>query len=681
VDAELDAIALAGWSDLASDAADDALQAFRAVVENRPEDIAAWEGVRAAAEQLGDHVQMALASAQLGALCKDDARAAQFWEIAGVVLLEHTDAHDDAEIAFERAFERNPRLDLAFDKLFRAVRARNEDERLLDIIARRLQVAENDAEIAKLFWERARVLRKKGDTQGALTALDNVTMLEPDHVGALALSGEIYISKGRFEDAANMFARLSQSSEAPRQQRLMSGIASVDLYENKLKQFDKALEVLVGLHRANLSTPPVRERLARIATRIGAWRDAANILEQLMVERDKPEGRVEAARGAMQVWRDHLREPTRGLSAVAKLLDEVPDDGEAVDLVLTTGYEQGFRTRVLGRAKVTLLQALQRDPVDADRVALLAKIAGAGGDAPLRQATLGALVALGRNDPGLSDELARIDMRVATRPQIALDVHAMAEIADPLDTGPIPELFAYMAETISAALGPSLESLGVTRRDRVDARGGPPLRLAVAEWMGALGFEGDFELYTGGPEPRGVFGVAGEQPAIVVGREIAVPLSAAARSAIAREVFALRRGISAVRTRDESTLASVVFAACIEAGFPVPHPQYAVFGEVSRAIHKTISRKVKRLLLDPCQRIAAGGYEARDWIDAARRSIDRMAVIAAGDVSLVLADLLGTPREHVSALARDSDRARRLLAFVLSPNYLEIRRKLGMGVR
>src|SRR5262249_32637169 len=155
-------------------------------------------------------------------------------------------------------------------------------------------------------------------------------------------------------------------------------------------------------------------------------------------------------------------------------------------------------------------QALQRDPVDADRVALLAKIAGAGGDAPLRQATLGALVALGRNDPGLSDELVRIDVRVATRPQIALDVHAMAEIADPLDTGPIAELFAYMAETITAALGPSLESLRVTRRDRVEARGGPPLRLAVAEWMGALGFEGDFELYSGGPEPRGVFGIAGE---------------------------------------------------------------------------------------------------------------------------------------------------------------------------
>ena len=82
------------------------------------------------------------------------------------------------------------------------VRARNEDDRLLNIIERRLDVSVDDQEIGKLYWERARVLRKKGDLDGALCALENVTMLEPDHVGALALSGEICISKGAFAEAA-----------------------------------------------------------------------------------------------------------------------------------------------------------------------------------------------------------------------------------------------------------------------------------------------------------------------------------------------------------------------------------------------------------------------------------------------------------------------------------------------
>ena len=680
-EAQVDALGLAGWSDLAAGNASDALTTFRAVVEIRADDVAAWEGVRAASEALGDHVSTALAAAQLGSLCHDDARGAGFWEQAGLILLEHTDAHDDAEIAFERAFERDPRRAVAFDKLFRRVRGRNEDDKLLEIIARRLQVAEDEAEIGKLFWERARVLRKKGDRDGALAALENVTMLEPDHVGALALAGEINITKGAFADAAPLLARLSTVKEAPTQQRLMSGIAAVDLFEKKLGEPEKALEVLLGLHKAGLSTPPVRERLAAAAARTGAWSEATAILEQLMVERDKREGRIDAARLAMAIWRDKLGDPRRAEAAVQKLLDESPDDGEAIDLVLTTGYDPGFRTRMLGRAKQTLVQRLAQEPSDADRVALLAKIAGAGQDAALRQATLGALVALGRSDPGLSEELARIDARVAARPQIALDATAMAEIADPGDAGPIAEVFALMAETISLALGPSLVSLAVTKKERVEARGGHPLRLAVAEWMGALGFEGDFDLYIGGREPNAVHGIAGEQPSIVLGSAIKTPLDATARSAIAREVFALRRGITSVRTRDDNTIASVVVAACIEAGIPMANPGYAVFGEISRAIHKEISRKVKKAILEPCQRIGQGGGDARTWAEAARRSIDRMAVIAAGDVSIVLGDVLGCKRERVAELVPDSDRAKRLLGFVLSPSYLELRRKLGMGVR
>jgi hypothetical protein len=160
-----------------------------------------------------------------------------------------------------------------------------------------------------------------------------------------------------------------------------------------------------------------------------------------------------------------------------------------------------------------------------------------------------------------------------------------------------------------------------------------------------------------------------------------LPLDAATRSALAREVFALRRGISAVRTRDDNTIASVVIASCNEAGVPMPVPPFSVYGEVARAIHREIPRKVKKAIAEICGRIAGGSGDPRLWAQAARRSIDRMAVIAAGDVSLVLSDILAAPRSSMSHLIADSDRARRLLGFVLSPSYLELRKKLGMGVK
>jgi mannose/fructose-specific phosphotransferase system component IIA len=58
----------------------------------------------------------------------------------------------------------------------------------------------------------------------------------------------------------------------------------------------------------------------------------------------------------------------------------------------------------------------------------------------------------------------------------------------------------------------------------------------------------------------------------------------------------------------------------------------------------------------------------------------RMAAIAAGDVSLVLTDMLGAPLAKVPALVAHDERARRLIGFILSPRYLELRGKLGMGV-
>src|SRR5262249_22024841 len=193
-----------------------------------------------------------------------------------------TDAKDDAEIAFDRAFERDASRAIAFDKLFRAVRGRNENDRLLTIIEKRLEVSEDDMEIGKLYWERARVLRKKGDIDGALSALENVTMLESDHVGALALLGEVHISRGNFAEAAPALPRLAAIEEAPSEQRLMSGRAAAGLYEKRLDKIDKALEVLVTLHKAGLATAEVREQLASVAARAGAWTEATNILEQLM---------------------------------------------------------------------------------------------------------------------------------------------------------------------------------------------------------------------------------------------------------------------------------------------------------------------------------------------------------------------------------------------------------------
>jgi lipopolysaccharide biosynthesis regulator YciM len=678
-EARLDGLVMAGYNYLALGASEDAMACFETATKARPDDLFAWEGLRSAAEALGDVEQQATACTELGELCNDDKKGALYWEKAALFALDALEDEARGELALERAFARDPERKVAFDRLFRRVRQRAESDKLLSLITRRLEVAGEPDEIAKLFWERARVLRQKGDREGAVAALENVTMIEPDHVGALALRGEIEITQSNFVAAADCLSRLALLDSAPSQQRLMSGVAAVDLYENKLDDTPKALEVLIALHTSGLSTLPVRERMARAAAKAGSWEHATTILEELMKERSTKEGRIEAARLSMAIWRDKKKEPAHADKAVTKLLEESPEDSEALDLVIDTNFPAPLKKKLLADGRTALVEALGREPIDRERVARLTKMAKILADWPLRQATLGVLASLSGADAMIEQELGILDARVARLPQVAVDEVTVGLIGDPEDRGAIPQLFAALAEALSEALGPSLEGLGVTKKQRVDPRSGLPLRNEIAAWAGALGL-GDFDVYIGGKEPNGVQGVAGEVPSLVVGTGVRAPLTPEGRQAIVRELFALRRGISVTRTRDDTTVAAIVVAACNLAEVRIDAPPYAMLSDVQRQLGKALSRRTRKVLPDLCRAVVNERSDARAWARAALASMYRMAAIAAGDVSLVLTDVLGAPLSKVPAMVSHDERARRLIAFVLSPRYLELRGKLGMGV-
>jgi hypothetical protein len=671
--------ALAGYNQLAAGDPEAALATFRGVVEAAPGEIIGWEGLRAAAETLERRDVLAEASAALGDAVDDPARGAELWEQAASILFDELGDKQRGEFALTRSVERDVRRFAPFDRLFRIVRERKDNPRLLELITRRLDVAEDPQEIVKLFWERARVLRGSGDREGALAALENVRMLEPEHVGALALSGEIYLTEQRFAEAAEQLGRLAALDAAPKQQRLMSGVAAVDIYEGKLNDHRHALGVLVGLHDAGLGTLQVRERMARAAAKTGAWQRAASTFELVMDERDTSTGRAEAARLAMAIRRDRLSDPKSAKSAVQRLLQEAPGDGEALDLVLDGTFDTTFSRPLLERGRDALQRSLAAEPFDPDGVERLSRIARGLGDARLRQASLGALAALGVEPASLDTELAELDRRVARVPSIAIDEASLPELADPEDGGPIAVLVRAIGTTISAAIGPSLQALGATKKERVDPRAGIPIRNEVVAWAGALGI-GEIEVYVGGRNPRGIYGVATEPPSLVIGAAVTAPLSPSARQAVARELFALQRGTTVLGHREPTDVAALVVAACKIAGVEIDVTPFAMLAEFQRLLQNEMPRRVKKVLPELAAAIAHSRRDPLLWYRAATSSLDRMAAIAAGDVSWVLAgDASGRGRPPASV--EGQERARRVLSFVLSPSYLALREKLGMGVR
>jgi hypothetical protein len=381
----------------------------------------------------------------------------------------------------------------------------------------------------------------------------------------------------------------------------------------------------------------------------------------------------------MAIRRDRLSDPRSARTAVSKLLGEVPGDGEALDLVLDGAFDAAFSRPLLERGRDALQRALAAEPFDAEGVERLSRIARGLNDARLRQASLGALAALGIEPDSLDAELADLDRRVARVPSIAIDEASIPELADPEDGGPIAGLMRALGTTIAAAIGPSLAALGVAKKDRVDPRAGVPVRNEVVAWAGALGIA-EIEVYVGGRNPRGVYGVATETPSIVVGPGITAPLSPIARQAVARELFALQRGTTVLGHREATDVAALVVAACKIAGVEIDVTPFAMLAEFQRQLGNEMPRRVKKVLPELAAAIAHSRRDPLLWYRAATSSLDRMAAVAAGDVSWVLAGD-ASRRGRPPGSVEEQERARRLLSFVLSPSYLALREKLGMGVR
>jgi tetratricopeptide (TPR) repeat protein len=675
-DAQLDTLALSAWSRLVASDVDGARAAFEKVIAVRPDDFASWEGIRACAEQNGDVGARARACAELGALCKDAKRGADFWEQAAMAWLDFGD-ESSADRALEASFSLDATRAVAFDKLFRRLRDGKHHTKILAIISRRLEVTDDPAEIQKLCWEQARALREGGDQEGALRSLEQVTMLDPNHVGALALLGEINIRRGRFEEAAAALARLALLDAAPAKSRVTAGVAAVDLYENKLSRFDKSLEVLLALHRAGISTLPVRERLARAAARGGAWAEATAILEELMRERPEPTGRTEAARLAMAIHRDRLGNTQAAAPAIVKLLEEAPSDPEGLELLRQTSHPDEVRIRLLASAREAFVAQLQSGPIDPATVRQLAMVARDLGDTALERATLGVLACLGAGDAEISRSLARLAAEAPRVAQVAISDSTMRSVLAPGDEGPIADLFVLLGPTLAEALGPNLQSCGVGRRDKIDPRSGLSLRNEIASWAGALGLQ-ELDLYVGGKDALGIQGVAGSPPALVVGASVNAPLSPLARARTAREVLAIVRGTTVTRWRDEVSMAAIVVAACRLAEVPIEHPAYAVLAEIEKLVGKALPRRTRKAMTEVCRAVVASGADARTWSRRALASHDRVAVIASGDPAIVLADVTGAPVDSLAPAIVGHARAEELLRYVLSQDYLDARAALGL---
>jgi tetratricopeptide (TPR) repeat protein len=669
---------LLGTNHLEAEQFADAELCFRAATQHDPHDVAAWDGLREVALKTDNQQLMAEALAALGDITLQPEAAGELWRRASDILLDTLGDQQRGKYALARAVELDPSHTDSYERLVGLVQ-RNQDSRwLVRLIDLRLTVAQSPQERVKLYWDKARAQRLLLDLDSALSTLDALMALEPEHLGALALSGEVHLARGEDALACDKLQALAAHNDAPSRQRLLSGLTAADLAARRLDDPARALEILRHLCASGIANVDVRERLVRLCVRLEQWSLALENLNELMLERADTEGRIAAARMAIAIHRDRLSDPAGASDAVQRLLREAPEDPEALDFVLSGALPEELTQQLLLDGQRALLQQLEREPEQVESVLRLATIAEALNDSAVRRAALGVAVALGHGTPQIEEALRDLDATATRFPKTLLTDEQLLALCDPEDRGPVAELGRLLAKDLAQVLGPNLKSLDLTKKDRLPANRLLVLAPEVLPWPEALGLTG-IELFANFDRTEIQAFTDEGVLAFALPTNLQPKLDRMQLSTVARQALGVQLGTLALHHHPAAQIASLLSGLCAAAGHPLPRATTGAPVSVVEDLYDRLTRKTRKQLAELARKIAEGDHDPLQWALAAERSLDRVALLATGDASLVQATFPGGSRSAPPNDAAGLTRSRRLLAFALSSQYQRMQHELGLG--
>jgi cellulose synthase operon protein C len=501
------------------------------------------------------------------------------------------------------------------------------------------------------------------------------------HVGALALSGEIAIREGRFDDAAALLTRLAAVDGAPARNRVTAAITAVDLLENKLSRSADALAVLQAIHHAGLSTLPIRERLARTAARVGEHALAVRLLESLMFERKEPAAQLEAASLALALATQRLgdRAAATRTAARALALDPLHEAASAVLLAgppAHAGSAEDADIRALFthsfHASAERCRSGQFDGKDLLRAGHVARFLGKH---PRARALYTLATTL--QTPGVPE------LPLGRAPGMVLSSAAHTLLAGTTQFPAFAQLCAALTSILPEVLGPSLAASGIGKKDRVEPRTGLALRTEVAAVAGALGIA-EFELYIGGRDDNGISVLAGEMPKVIAGAAVKSLANSDAMAALAAGLWAYQAGVLPALQHEDAMLGALLVAASNFAKVPISAPTFAAVTDVERNLSKAIARKTKAQLPELCAAVARyGPLDTRSWTQECVLRSQRIALVFSGNFAAALRcpSSFAAPRSHTPALLeafRSQPGAAQLVDLLFSDDYDALRRALAL---
>ena len=650
----------------------EALGVLLKIAASEPDDLASWEAIRVAARECEAWEPLVEACDRLAHLVTDEELKMLLLEESAATLMDALGQDARAERRLRRILAIDARRPIAYGRLHDLLAQRDDDAGLLELVSNRIELVDDPSELVKLFYEQARLLRSVGLREEALSALDNLLMLDGAHVGGLALLVELQVQQENFGGAVHALQTLAAAPDVPGSQRRIARLGAADFLEKKLDDAAGALAELSALHEIGLADREIYERMADVAVKIERHDDAVEALAHAVEHASSAKAVARLERRAGAIHAEERLDRDAAVAAYERALAASPTDLEACEALaaLLDGPERAAASH---RFEQALRPLLEDDPTEPQILRKLRRAAAWRDDRGFDAALLSALVVLGEADDAEREALAAHTR--AGPPRGALSAEEIDAIRVRGDGGDVLQLARALSESAAEMDGLDPSGYGLGRGDLV--KGDDPLKSELAALGGVFGLPAA-ELYRGGDDPARLDVLPHYKGHLswVGGGQVQPPLSPDRRYTFGYLAAGVRMGVAPFVRRGAEGAALAVFAAAAAAEAPLAAGAGRDLEEATRRMYKAMPRRVRKSLPEKLASLE-GGQRVDEWARRVVRTAQRAGLLASDDLHVSMTRVLGRPPSREAVVS--SIDARDLLLFWLSPVALGLRKKLGLA--
>jgi tetratricopeptide (TPR) repeat protein len=650
-----------------------ALAAYGSVIALDPDRLEAWTGVRRVARAGGDLLGEARALARLGVLVRDPRRAAALLIEAGGAY-EHAGRVDDAIAALGRAVELAPDDGIAYARahaLLRADLAGPGRAATFDgLLSYRLTAGTpSEVERIALLFERAEHrLTVLEDRPAAFQDFKRILKIDPDHVASLHKLAEGALADRDLRAATQWLERYLGAAGADDEERVAAAKLDLAASYDARGEPVRAIETLRQAALARPHDPTPLEEMSAIQLRRRDARGSVEALRGAAVRLGDPRAQAALALKIGVILRDVARDPAGAAAAFRQAADLDPLGTGAAMLVALHDAASDARgaLAVVEREIGDLRRALAANPLDERRLERLgqwltdARGRGASGALAEAEAAVENVRGLVGGGPSLMPAPA------AVAPQAGRAF--LTEIADPLASGFVAEVWPHLIEAAAAIYPPP----GRARPAPLGPEAGPRVAWinAAAAAVGIPRLALWSAREAGAPPATPLDDGA---PTLILNAESLS--SPALRFHVGRALGLIAARAVVLERAGAADLAPLFSCAAMLAGAAVPAGLPKPTENLLRDVTRAVGRKDRKALALQASRFGFERFDLEAWRTAMLRAADRFGLLVLGDPALAAAAIAGGAKAVPGNPA-----AVDLLGFALGDRYPALRRAVeGAG--